>query len=161
MQPPGVDDGEVFVDDMGGFMAALVLLNDQGHCPNVSFGDDEDSQRFVGEVRKANQGWEPGRRPTVPAPLPLQVVKAPIVHVPERRELATPRERRARARRTGSRASPSDPSDPSDEPPPDLEHLRPLSSFARAYLRAEVDRRRREAVAARPEVRLFDEDGAA
>jgi hypothetical protein len=79
------------------------------------------------------------------------------VHTPERRESeARPRGRRAR-RSGSSRKSPS--SEPDE--PADLERLRPLTAVGRAYLRAEVDRRRREAVGARPEVHLFDEDGAA
>jgi hypothetical protein len=134
----GVADGEVFVDDPRGFMAALVLLKDKGHCPNVTFGDDEDSQHFVRGVREANQGWEPGRRPTVPVVV-TQVTTAPVVATAASVAAARPRERRAR-RATGSRASPSDPSDE----PPDLEHRRPLPAFARAYLRAEADRRRRD-----------------
>jgi hypothetical protein len=72
------------------------------------------------------------------------------------------RERRAQApRRTvrsgSSRDGPSEPSEP---------HLdRPLTAAERRYLKQEVDRRRREILAARPEVTprdlaLFDEDRA-
>jgi hypothetical protein len=107
-------------------MAALVLLKDRGHCPNVRFGDDEDSQRFVHEVRKTNQSWEPGRRPTVPAPT-TQAVKAPVIAAPTDTVVAArPRERRARrvARTTGSRG------DPDPEPEPPLKVI-PLAAFRR------------------------------
>jgi hypothetical protein len=80
-----------------------------------------------------------------------------------RRAATSSRSRQGRrARRVvASRDGPS--SEPPDEPPPDLEHLRPLTAVGRAYLRAEVDRRRREVVAAHPEIspevfHLFDED---
>jgi hypothetical protein len=80
--------------------------------------------------------------------------------VAPRRQATTSRRRpgsRATARAGASRDGP----EPSDEPPEQLEHLRPLTAVARAYLRAQVDLRRREVVAARPEVNLFDEDGTA
>lgn len=84
----------------------------------------------------------------------------PIVHVRPRRA-SRPRGRRAR-RTSRSRDGPGL-GDDSDKPPEHLERLRPLTSVARAYLRAQVDLLRREAVAARPEVtpevfHLFDED---
>src|SRR5205823_1239439 len=95
-------------------MAALVLLKDRGHCQNVEFGEDEDSQRFVGDVRKANQGWEPGRRPTVLAPI-RQRIKAPVVTAPASAVVAArPRERRATSRRS---SSPRGDPDPEPEPP--------------------------------------------
>jgi hypothetical protein len=82
------------------------------------------------------------------------------VVIPRRKAATSPRRRRSRATaRAGSSRDGPGLGDPDE--PPDLEHLRPLGAVARAYLRAEVDRRRREAVAARREVRLFDEDGAA
>jgi hypothetical protein len=64
---------------------------------------------------------------------------------PERRENeARPRGRRAQRSGTSSRDGPGLGED-SDEPPPDLSRLRPLPAFARAYLKAEVDARRRRA----------------
>jgi hypothetical protein len=59
--------GEVFTD-VREYMAALVLLNDQGHAPNVTVGDDEDSQQFVTEVRRLNRDWQPGGIPRVRNP---------------------------------------------------------------------------------------------
>jgi hypothetical protein len=78
-----------------------------------------------------------------------------------RRQASTSRRRQGRATaRAGSSRDGPGLGDDSDEPP-DLERLRPLTAVARAYLRAEVDRRRRKAVAACPEVHLFDEDSVA
>jgi hypothetical protein len=74
---------------------------------------------------------------------------------------AKPRRVSRRATRAGSsRDGPSEPSEPSE---PHLD--RPLTAAERRYLKQEVDRRRREILAARPEVTprdlaLFDEDRA-
>jgi hypothetical protein len=75
---------------------------------------------------------------------PRRAHRPAVVRTPERREnAARPRESRARRASTSSRASPGG-SDP-DEPP----HLdRPLTRAQRDYLRAEIDKRRRELVAA-------------
>jgi hypothetical protein len=74
---------------------------------------------------------------------------------------ARPRRVSRRATRAGSsRDGPSEPSEPSEP------HIgRPLTAAERRFLKTEVDRRRREILAARPEVtpeayRLFDEDRA-
>lgn len=78
-----------------------------------------------------------------------------MIHVPERREtVSRPRERRARARSPGRLG---------DDDPEPLAPRRCLTAAERRVLKVLIDQRRREAVAARPEVnletyRLFDED---
>jgi hypothetical protein len=63
--------GELFIDDVRGWMAAVILLAKQGQLPNVRIGDDESSQRFAGEVRRLNTDWMPGQVPCLP-PRPRQ-----------------------------------------------------------------------------------------
>jgi hypothetical protein len=69
-----------------------------------------------------------------------------------RRSTSRSRERRQR-RASRSSSARSDPS----EPPLD----RPLTAAERRYLKTEIDARRREILAARPEVTLFDKEEAA
>jgi hypothetical protein len=59
-----VEQGAVFTDVRG----QLVVLKDQGHLPNVNFGDDDDSRRFVAEVRRLNRHWKLGQIARVPPP---------------------------------------------------------------------------------------------
>jgi hypothetical protein len=79
----------------------------------------------------------------------------PMFHVPERREpVSRPRERRARARSPGRLG---------DDDPEPLAPRRCLTAAERRVLKVLIDQRKREAVAARPEInletyRLFDED---
>ena len=94
------------------------------------------------------------------APAALTATAAP------RRQATTSSRRRASTARRASRSRDGPGlGDDSDKPPEHLERLRPLTAVARAYLRAEVDRRRREIVAAQPEVspevfHLYDGDRA-
>jgi hypothetical protein len=67
----------------------------------------------------------------------------------------TSRERRPASRRTRSASTSRD--GPSSEPPLG----RPLTAAERRYLKTKIDARRREVLAARPEVTLFDEEAAA
>jgi hypothetical protein len=127
---PAADNVELFTD-LRAWMAALVLLNDQGHLDNVTFGDDEDSQRLVRDAGRFHQGWQPGSPVRVPR-------RAPISHVPECSELATKgREQRPRRvrRSTGAKAH-----------GPDEGRPRPrLTAALRKELRREIS----QAVAAR------------
>jgi hypothetical protein len=117
---------EVFTD-LRGWMAQLVVLKDQGHLPNVTFGDDEDSRHFVQDVRRLNRDWKLGQIAKVPTPmvrvLPHAqelVARAPS---PRQREHA-PRSRRTRTARA-SRDGP-------DEPEP--ARGRPLTALQTALL---------------------------
>jgi len=157
-----VETGEVFTD-LRAWMTAVALVKDRGHCQNVTFGDDDDSGRLVKQARRLNRGWKPGSVPVVPLRVPT--AERPLVDVvamTNREPVSRPRERRVR-RATGTTGSGKDPP-PAEEPPPEhLERLRPLTAVARAYLKAERDRRMREVVDARPEIspdvfHLFDED---
>jgi hypothetical protein len=119
---------EVFTD-LRGWMAQLVVLKDQGHLPNVTFGDDEDSRRFVQDVRRLNQGWKLGQIAKVPTPM----VRA----LPRAQELAArapsprPREHAPRSRRTRTtRASRDGP----DEPEPPLRRRPELTPLQQALL---------------------------
>jgi hypothetical protein len=122
--------GEVFTD-VREYMAALVLLNDQGHAPNVTVGDDEDSQQFVTEVRRLNRDWQPGGIPRVRNPQRSSQPRLLQPIVSERREpMARPRERRATTRRSASSRG-----DPDPEPPPPLRVI-PPAAFRRELRRA-------------------------
>jgi hypothetical protein len=92
----------------------------------------------------------------------IRTVRATSVAAPRRQATTSSRRRSRTTSRAGSSRDGPGLGDDSDEPP-DLEHLRPLTAVARAYLRAEVDRRRREVVAAQPEIspevfHLYDGD---
>jgi len=111
---PAADNVEVFTD-LRAWMAAIVLLQDRGQPMNVTFGDDEDSQRFVRDARRFNRGWKPGVPVRAPRPVP-----ASVIHVPEWSEpLTRPREQRSRRvrRSSGSRGDPSRRSEDSEPPP--------------------------------------------
>jgi hypothetical protein len=75
------------------------------------------------------------------------------------------RTRRVSRRTTRACSSRDGPGLADPDEPPDLDHLRPLTAEVRTYLKAAVDARRREILAACPEVspevfHLFDEDRA-
>ena len=132
MEPSELDaDNVETFTDVRAFMAALVLLKDEGHCENVEFGEDEDSQQFVADVREQNPDWTPGQPPRVPPRRPelsrfRLSQRQPVIHVPAQQENATrPRERRARGSSTSSRGSPDD-----SEPEPPLRVV-PLARFRR------------------------------
>jgi hypothetical protein len=91
--------GEVFTD-LREWMAAMVLLHDRGLAENLTLGDDEDSRRFVAEVRRRNKDWEPGLIPVVP-PRRAASLRPQAMPQPQPRA-AVPRARERRA--TGSRA---------------------------------------------------------
>jgi hypothetical protein len=113
LKPPELSDadreamsrGEVFTD-MRGWMAQLVVLKDQGHLPDLKFGDDDESRQFVQDVRRLNRGWNLGQIAKVPTPMGAQqrVVRA----APRPREHA-PRSRRARSTSRASRDGPDEP----------------------------------------------------
>ena len=109
------DSGELFVDDLLGFQAALVLLQDGGHVDNVEFGEDVDTQTFVRQVRRLNPQWLPGMRPNVPR-------RWPVIHVPTRprSQGRSPRSRRVRG--TQRARAPARSTDAGDGEP-DLETL--------------------------------------
>jgi len=102
-------------------MAQLVVLKDQGHLPNVSFGDDDDSQRFVKDVRGLNRGWKLGQIAKVPTPISRTVSprRSPS------RERRPSRPTRRVARTTSARGDPHLGSD--DE---DLDAAAPLRGAA-------------------------------
>ena len=110
--PREPNPGEVFAD-VHEWMASGVLLQDQGHELNVEYGEDEDTQRFVADVRRANRHWRPGQVPRVP----LRFVHASrgLNSGPRR---GGSRDRRPRARRVQARSGASrDGPDPDPEPP--------------------------------------------
>jgi hypothetical protein len=100
--------GELFTDATG-YMAQLVVLKDAGHVPNVAFGEDADSQQFVRDVRRLNRGWKVGRIARVPR---RRVIRAPVIHLPTRREL---RPRRRHVNRSARAHSPPRRSSTDDE----------------------------------------------
>ena len=112
-----VGQGELFVDDMRGFQAQLVVLQDAGHISNVTFGEDEQTQQFVDEVRRLNVSWELGQRANVPEPVPLT---ATLSRKPEIRHRAHVSEGQPRSRRRASRSKARSPSRLGDDPDPEL-----------------------------------------
>jgi hypothetical protein len=102
---PSLNRADAFTD-VRGWMAQLVVLKDAGNLPNVTFGDDDDSRRFVQGVRRLNRGWKLGQV----ARLPVQVAQS--FHPGENR----PREHRPRRRRVARCTAPTrgDPSEPDD-----------------------------------------------
>jgi hypothetical protein len=81
---------------------------DQGYLPAGKFGEDEDTQRFVQDVRRLNRGWKLGQIANVPPPAggaaaPQQLDIRPAS--PRPREHA-PRPRRTRTTPRASRDGP-------------------------------------------------------
>ena len=139
MEPSELDaDNVETFTDVRGWMAAVALNVDAGNIPaeNVTFGEDEDSQQFVADVREQNPDWTPGQPPRVPPRRPevsrdLSSQRQPVIHGPAHQQNATrPRERRARGSSTSSRGSPDD-----SEPEPPLRVV-PLARFRRDVQRA-------------------------
>jgi hypothetical protein len=120
---PELTPGEVFTD-IREWMAACLLLKDQGHLSNVAVGEDEDSQRFAADVRRMNTDWEPGRVPRVP-PRNRPVSNRPsfaIASAPvSARRGQHGREPRRRSVRSNPRRSRAPGSRSSDDGPHDLE----------------------------------------
>jgi hypothetical protein len=110
-----VEPTDVYVDDLSGWMARVIQLQDSGHIPkeNFVFGEDDDSRRFVAEVRRLNRGRNLNQATRVPVfktrKLTTQVVTA------------RPRERRPNRRRRVA-SSPRKTRGP-DDPPDDLDEL--------------------------------------
>jgi hypothetical protein len=123
---PESKPGELYVNDLHGWMAQCIVLKDQGYLPNFSMGTDADSRRFVRDVRRLNRRWKLGQIAKVPAPMVR--VLAP--------RAASPREHRPsapRARRTGraSRDGPDDP-EPGRARPTELTELQQAQWLAAA-----------------------------
>jgi hypothetical protein len=117
------DSAEVFTD-LRGWMAQLVVLKDQGHLPNVTFGDDDDSRQFVQDVRRLNRSWKLGQIAKVPTPT--------STHQLDVRSAPRPREHAPRVRRT--RTTPRASRDGPDEPEPGLARLVDLTRLQAALL---------------------------
>jgi hypothetical protein len=136
--------------DLAAWMATTLLLADRGYC-EMQMGEDEESQWFASEVRKANPDWEPGHLPAVPlrrfrneetkvnsAPTPVVRSTAPRSVSPRSRS----RERRPGGPRRVARTSGSrgDPHQADDDPSP-LASFRPSqgpTAVAQAFERAGV-----------------------
>jgi hypothetical protein len=112
--------------DVRDFQAALVLLKDAGHLPNVTFGKDPDTKRFVRGVRRLNPRWQPGRIPNVP----FQSVRA--ASLPRAQA-----DRAPRSRPTRSSQKARSPGRKDDDPEPDP--LAPVITLAE--LRCSVSER--------------------
>jgi hypothetical protein len=106
--------GELFVNDVGGWLAQLVVLQEQGHVPNFTFGDDDETQRFVQDVRKLNRDWVLGRRAIVPT----RVNAAMCSSIAPRSRPRTERRPRDRSDRTAlpSRGPPGEDGDSDPHP---------------------------------------------
>jgi hypothetical protein len=129
---------ELFVNDVAGWTAQLVVLTDAGHLQNVTFGADEDSRRFVRDVRRLNQGWQLRQVAKVPQVACLRVK-------PSGRTVASRDSKSRRTRvRSGSRGDP-----PREDDDPDLDAPpRVLDGEAREWLRRQIsDARQRELAA--------------
>lgn len=129
---------EVFTDPRG-YMAQLIMLKDRGHTPNVKFGDDEESRRFVRDVRRLNRHWKLGQIAKVPAPT-VRVLPPPAASPREHRP-SVPRSRRTRSARA-SRDGPDEPA-PGRARPTELTELQQaqlLSAAAYEIARESGDR---------------------
>jgi hypothetical protein len=112
--PNELNSPEVFTD-LRAHMAQLVVLKDRGLLPNVSFGDDEGTRRFVRDVRHLNRRWALGRIAKVPGARRIgKVPPAPIARGRGGRRAYRRRSVRATPRRARSPGSRSD--DPDPEP---------------------------------------------
>jgi hypothetical protein len=130
-----LNDGPEVFTDLRAWMAQLVVLKDQGHLPNVSFGDDDDSRRFVKNVRHLNRGWKLGQTAKVPT--------TPIVRALAPRRSSS-RERRPSVSRRVARSSVGSRGDP----PPgesDPEPLAPWRGLVTASIRMHAHVLRRAA----------------
>jgi hypothetical protein len=130
--------------DLAAWMATTLLLGDRGYN-DCKPGEDEESQSFAEEVRKANPDWEPGQLPAVPIRRfrdgeSKPSVVAPVVRAAAPRSVSPrtrSRERRPggprRVARSGSRG---DPHQADDDPSPLARDFRPeqgLTAVARAF----------------------------
>jgi len=128
-------------------------------------GEEPPAEAYVptqAEIKRSIEFARKAPNPYATTTILIRTVRVTSVAAPRRQATTSSRRRSRTTSRAGSSRDGPGLGDDSDEPP-DLERLRPLTAVARAYLRAQVDLRRREVVAARPEVtpeicRLFDED---
>jgi hypothetical protein len=131
------DRDYVYVNDLRGFQANLVLLVEQGHLENLEFSDDDETRQFVDDVRRRNRDWTPGKAVLVP-PRRIRPVRLGPHRAPAPRRAATTSRARPTVRRTrGTRA---------DQPPP----LGQLRGFLPATVQMvrHLERRRAKAAAA-------------